>query len=338
MQPAATQANVMRPGDRIYVAGHGGLVGGALVRALKAEGHTNIITRGSRELDLRDQAAVRAFFEGERPQYVFLAAAKVGGIHANSTRPAEFLYDNMMIAANVIHAAHVTGVTKLLNLGSTCIYPRDAAQPLREDALLTGPLEDTNRAYAVAKIAAIELCDQYRAQYGSDFISAMPTNLYGPGDNFDLMGSHVLPALIRKMVDARETHSPTVSIWGSGTPLREFLHVDDLADACLFLMRHVSEPGPINVGTGQDLSIREVAEQIRAVVGYPGELAFDASKPDGTPRKITDVSRIHAMGWHHRISLEDGLRSTVEWYLAHRGQVRGEALVGAGIGTGTALA
>lgn len=317
----------MQLSDRIYVAGHGGLVGGALVRRLQADGFTDIVTRGSRELDLRDQAAVQAFFEAQRPQYVFLAAAKVGGIHANSTRPAEFLYDNLMIAANVIHAAHVTGVQKLLNLGSTCIYPRDAAQPLREDALLTGPLEDTNRAYAVAKIAAIELCDQYRAQYGSDFISAMPTNLYGPGDNFDLMGSHVLPALIRKMVDAREAGAPTVSVWGSGTPLREFLHVDDLADACLFLMRQVSEPGPINVGTGQDLSIREVAEQIRAVVGYRGELAFDASKPDGTPRKITDVSRIHAHGWHHRIALEDGLRSTVEWYLAHRGQVRGEVVL-----------
>ncbi|GGO35224.1 GDP-L-fucose synthase family protein [Deinococcus humi] len=314
--------------DRIYVAGHGGLVGSALIRRLKADGYTNILTCGSRELDLRDQGATRAFFEAERPQYVFLAAAKVGGIHANSTRPAEFLYDNLMIAANVIHAAHVTGVRKLLNLGSTCIYPRDAAQPLREDALLTGPLEETNRAYAVAKIAAIELCDQYRAQYGSDFVSAMPTNLYGPGDNFDLMGSHVLPALIRKMVDAREAGTPTVSVWGSGTPLREFLHVDDLADACLFLMQHVSEPGPINVGTGQDLSIREVAEQIRAVVGYAGELAFDASKPDGTPRKITDVSRIHAMGWHHRIALDEGLRSTVEWYLAHRGQVRGEVVVG----------
>lgn len=318
----------MRLTDRIYVAGHGGLVGGALIRRLKADGFTNIVTRGSRELDLRDQAAVQAFFEAERPQYVFLAAAKVGGIHANSTRPAEFLYDNLMIAANVIGAAHDTGVEKLLNLGSTCIYPRDAEQPLREDALLTGPLEETNRAYAVAKIAAIELCDQYRAQYGSDFISAMPTNLYGPGDNFDLMGSHVLPALIRKMVDAREEDAPAVNVWGSGTPLREFLHVDDLADACLFLMQHVSEPGPINVGTGQDLSIRAVAEQIRDVVGYEGELAFDASKPDGTPRKVTDVSRIHALGWHHRIPLDEGLRRTVEWYLAHRGQVRGEAVLG----------
>lgn len=328
MRPVTRPA--MQPGDRIYVAGHGGLVGGALMRALKAGEYSDIITRPSRELDLRDQGAVQDFFERERPQYVFLAAAKVGGIHANSTRPAEFLYDNLMIAANVIHAAHVSGVTKLLNLGSTCIYPRDAAQPLREDALLTGPLEETNRAYAVAKIAAIELCDQYRAQYGDDFISAMPTNLYGPGDNFDLMGSHVLPALIRKLVDAREENSPTVNVWGSGTPLREFLHVDDLAEACLFLMRHVSEPGPINVGTGQDLSIREVAEQISKVVGYSGELAFDASKPDGTPRKITDVSRIHALGWHHRIALEEGLSHTVAWYLAHRGQVRGEAVAVAG--------
>ncbi|WP_034388912.1 GDP-L-fucose synthase [Deinococcus sp. YIM 77859] len=315
----------MHPDARIYVAGHGGLVGSAIVRRLQAAGFTNLITRRSRDLDLRDQAAVQAFFQQERPEYVFLAAAKVGGILANSTYPAEFLYDNLMIAANVIHAAHLSGVTKLLNLGSTCIYPREAPQPLREDALLTGPLEETNRAYAIAKIAAIELCDQYRAQYGCDFISAMPTNLYGPGDNFDLLGSHVLPALIRKMVDAQEAGQPTVQVWGSGTPRREFLHVDDLADACLFLMERVSEPGPINVGTGEDLSIRELAERVRAAVGYTGELVFDPSKPDGTPRKVTDVSRIHALGWHHQIGLEEGLRHTVDWYLAHRGHVRGEA-------------
>jgi len=238
---------------RVYVAGHGGMVGSAVVRRLQRAGYTNLITRTSRELDLRDQAAVHAFFHHARPEYVVLAAARVGGILANSTYPAQFLYDNLMIASNVIHAAHLSGVTKLLNLGSSCIYPRLAPQPLREDALLTGPLEDTNRAYAVAKIAAIELCDHYRTQYGHDFISAMPTNLYGPGDNFDLSSSHVMPALIRKTVDARRQGLPQVEVWGSGTPLREFLHVDDLADACVFLLEQVSRPGPINVGTGEDL-------------------------------------------------------------------------------------
>jgi GDP-L-fucose synthase len=305
---------------RIYVAGHRGLVGGAILRRLQAAGHTHVITRSSRELDLRDQVAVRQFFAAARPEYVFLAAAKVGGILANSTYPAQFLYDNLMIAANVIHAAQEHGVTKLLNLGSSCIYPRLAPQPLREEYLLTGPLEETNRAYAVAKIAAIELCDSYRTQYGSDFISGMPTNLYGPGDNFDLQGSHVLPALLRKMVDAREAGAPTVEVWGSGTPLREFLYVDDLADACLFLMEHVSAPGPINIGTGVDLTIRELAQEIADVVGYTGDLAFDASKPDGTPRKLMDVSRLAGLGWTARTSLREGLEKTHAWYLAHREQ------------------
>ncbi|GHF35861.1 GDP-L-fucose synthase [Deinococcus metalli] len=310
----------MQPESRIYVAGHRGLVGGAILRRLHAEGYTNVITRGSRDLDLRDQAAVRAFFAAEQPEFVFLAAAKVGGILANSTYPAQFLYDNMMIAANVINAAHEHGVTKLLNLGSSCIYPRLAPQPLKEDYLLTGPLEDTNRAYAVAKIAAIELCDSYRTQYGSDFISGMPTNLYGPGDNFDLKGSHVLPALLRKMVDAKEAGAKTVEVWGSGTPLREFLYVDDLADACVFLMEQVSEPGPINIGTGTDLTIRDLAHEIADVVGFTGDLAFDASKPDGTPRKLMDVSRLAGLGWTARTTLRDGLEKTYAWYLANREQ------------------
>lgn len=310
---------------RVYVAGHNGLVGGAVLRRLQAEGFTNVITRSSRELDLRDQAAVRAFFAQERPEFVFLAAAKVGGILANSTYPAQFLYDNLMIAANVVNAAHESGVRKLLNLGSSCIYPRMAPQPLREEALLTGPLEETNRAYAVAKIAAIELCDHYRTQYGSDFISGMPTNLYGPGDNFDLKGSHVLPALMRKMVEAKEAGAATVEVWGSGTPLREFLFVEDLADACLFLMENVSEPGPINVGTGVDLTIRELAELIADVVGFTGELVFDASKPDGTPRKLMDVSRLAGLGWSARTDLRSGVQQTYDWFLQERaaGNIRG---------------
>ncbi|THF69858.1 GDP-L-fucose synthase [Deinococcus sp. Arct2-2] len=315
----------MHTDARIYVAGHRGLVGSALMRRLEAEGFGNLITRTSAELDLRDQAAVRAFFGQAQPEYVFLAAAKVGGILANSTYPAQFLYDNLMIAANVIHTAHETGVKKLLNLGSSCIYPRLAPQPLQEEALLTGPLEETNRAYAVAKIAAIELCDHYRTQYGADFISGMPTNLYGPGDNFDLKGSHVLPALMRKMVEATESGAAQVEIWGSGTPLREFLYSDDLADACLFLMKHVSAPGPINIGTGQDLSIRALAELIAGVVGFEGALVFDASKPDGTPRKLMDVSKLRDLGWQARTGLREGVERTLAWYLAQReaGLVRG---------------
>ena len=303
---------------KVYVAGHRGLVGSAIVRRLQAEGYTNLVTRTSAELDLRDQAAVQAFFAQERPELVFLAAAKVGGILANSSFPAQFIYDNTMIAMNVINAAHDHGVRKLLNLGSSCIYPRLAEQPLREGALLTGPLEETNRAYAVAKIAAIELCDAYRAQYGDDFISAMPTNLYGPGDNFDLKGSHVLPALLRKVVEAKERSAEAVEIWGSGTPLREFLFVDDLADACLFLARNVSMPGPINVGTGRDVSIRELAELIADVVGYHGSFRYDASKPDGTPRKLMDVSLLAGQGWTASTGLREGVERTLDWYLVNR--------------------
>ena len=305
---------MMQSDSKIYVAGHRGMVGSALIRRLHLGGHHNLITRTSQELDLRNQDAVRAFFRQERPEYVFLAAAKVGGILANSTYPANFLYDNLMIATNVIHTAYETKVTKLINLGSSCIYPKLSPQPLKEEYLLTGPLEETNRAYAVAKIAAIELCDNYRHQYGCDFVSAMPTNLYGPEDNFDLQSSHVLPALMRKMVEAKEQGAAQVEIWGSGRPLREFLHVDDLADACFFLMQYVSEDGPINVGTGEDISIRDLALMVKATVGFDGELLFDTSKPDGTPRKLMDVNRLAQLGWTAKISLEDGFRRTLDWY------------------------
>ena len=300
---------------KIYLAGHRGLVGGALLRELQKQGFTNVVTRASGELDLRDQSAVNAFFQDEKPVYVLLAAARVGGILANSTYPAQFIYDNLMIAANVIEAAHQTGARKLLNLGSSCIYPKLAPQPLHESALLTGPLEETNRAYAVAKIAAIELCDSYRTQYGDDFISAMPTNLYGPFDNFDLNNSHVLPAMMRKMHEAKINRSPDVVIWGSGTPLREFLHSQDLAQACLFLMENFSAPGPINVGYGEDLSIRDLAMLMRDVVGFEGELSFDASKPDGTPRKLMDVTRINELGWRAQIDLRAGVSRTYDWFL-----------------------
>jgi GDP-L-fucose synthase len=281
---------------KVYVAGHRGLVGSAVLRHLQAQGFTDLVTRTRDELDLRDSHAVDAFFAAERPQYVILAAARVGGILANATYPADFIHQNLMIAANVIDAAHRFDVIKLLNLGSSCIYPKHAPQPLREDALLTGPLESTNRAYAIAKIAAIELCDAYRAQHGRSFISGMPTNLYGPGDNFDPQTSHVLPALIRKTVEAKEAGAPSLTVWGTGTPRREFLYVDDLADACLFLLDHVDEAGPINVGTGKDVTIRELSELVCAVVGYEGALEFDTSKPDGTPRKLMDVSRLTGLG------------------------------------------
>jgi GDP-L-fucose synthase len=299
---------------KIYVAGHRGLVGSAIMRKLTALGYNNIITKRHSELDLKDQQAVARFFASERPQYVFLAAAKVGGILANATYPADFLYDNLMIAANVIQASHEHGVSKLLNLGSSCIYPKLAPQPLKESYLLTGPLEATNRAYAVAKIAAIELCDSYRKQHGADFISAMPTNLYGPYDNFDLQSSHVLPALIRKMHEAKVKRAKTVEIWGTGTPLREFLYSDDLADACVFLMQHVSQPGPINVGTGKDISIRDLALLIKEIIGFEGELVFDTSKPDGTPRKLMDVSLLTSLGWQAKTPLTEGIRQAYGWF------------------------
>jgi GDP-L-fucose synthase len=292
---------------KIFVAGHRGLVGSAICKKLQEEGYTNLVLRTSAELDLREQEAVAAFFAAEKPEYVFVAAAKVGGIIANSTYPAEFLYQNLAIQNNIIHQAYVHGVKKLLFLGSSCIYPKLCPQPIKEEYLLTGPLEPTNDAYAIAKIAGIKMCDAYRQQYGCHFISAMPTNMYGPNDNFDLQNSHVLPALIRKMHTAKVTGQPTVTIWGTGTPKREFLHSDDLAAACLHLMLHFDNPGPINIGTGEDLSIAELAQMVKEVVGFEGLLEFDTSKPDGTPRKLLDVSRIHSLGWKHQIELRDGI-------------------------------
>jgi GDP-L-fucose synthase len=307
---------------RIYVAGHRGLVGSAIVRRLKAEGFTNLLTATRQELDLRDQAAVNAWFEANRPEYVYLVAGTVGGILANSTRPAEFIYDNLMMAANVIEAARRNEVTKLLYLGSSCIYPREAPQPMTEDVLLTGALEPTNEPYAVAKIAGIKLCQAYRRQYGCNFISAMPTNLYGPGDNFDLESSHVMPALIRKFHEAKERGECEVEIWGTGSPRREFLHVDDLADACLFLMARYEDEEHINVGTGEDISIRELALLIRDIVHPDAELVFDTSKPDGTPRKLLDVSRLTELGWTASKPLREGIEATYEWFRSHQPALR----------------
>ena len=305
----------MTASSRIFVAGHRGLVGSAIRRRLEADGCATVLTATRDQLDLRDQAAVNYWFRANRPEYVFLVAGTVGGILANSTRPAEFIYDNMMIHATVVHASHLFGVKKLLYLGSSCIYPREAPQPMPEEALLTLPLEPTNEPYAVAKIAGIKLCESYRRQYGCDFISAMPTNLYGPCDNFDLTSSHVLPALMRKFHDAKVQGTTDVTIWGSGAPRREFLHVDDLADACVFLMQQYNDARHINVGTGEDLTIRELAEIVRDVVHPSGRLVFDTSKPDGPPRKLLDVTRIHALGWRHSIALADGVRETYRWFL-----------------------
>jgi GDP-L-fucose synthase len=301
----------MEKNSKIYVAGHRGMVGSALLRGLRSNGFDNLIFRKSSELDLRDQAAVNEFFRKERPDYVFLAAAKVGGILANNVYRADFLYENLMIQSNVIHAAYKTEVKKLMFLGSSCIYPKLAPQPLKEEYLLTDLLEPTNEPYAIAKIAGIKMCDAYRAQYGCNFISAMPTNLYGPNDNYDLQNSHVLPALIRKFLTAKKNNDPSVILWGTGSPLREFMHADDLAAACLFLMDTFNEEGFVNVGTGEDLAIRELAEMIKNIVGYEGDIIQDTTKPDGTPRKLMDVSKLHKMGWQHRISLEDGIRSVV---------------------------
>ncbi|MBX9694999.1 MAG: GDP-L-fucose synthase [Cyanobacteria bacterium] len=300
---------------KIFVAGGRGMVGSAIVRALRAQGFEKIVAPSRQELDLLDATAVRAFYSAERPEYVYVAAAKVGGILANDRLPAEFLYQNLVIETNLIHGAHEARVKKLLFLGSTCIYPKLAPQPLREEYLLTGALEPTNEWYAVAKIAGIKLCQAYRKQYGSNFIAGMPTNLYGPNDNFDLESSHVLPALIRKFHDAKKNNDPQVTVWGSGAPLREFLHVDDCAEACLFLMRLYDEGGHVNIGVGKDLSIAELAAIVKRVVNYDGEMVFDSTKPDGTPRKLVDTSRINSLGWQARIPLEDGIRETYRWFL-----------------------
>lgn len=298
----------METNTKIFIAGHRGMVGSAIQRKLVQEGFKNLIVRSSRELDLRNSIEVEAFFRAERPEYVFLAAAKVGGILANNTYRAEFLYENLMIQNNVIHCAWKYGVKKLLFLGSSCIYPKLAPQPLKEEYLLTGLLEATNEPYAIAKIAGIKMCDAYRAQYGCNFISAMPTNLYGPNDNYDLEKSHVLPALIRKFHEAKRQQLPEVVLWGSGTPLREFLHVDDLADACFYLMRTYNQAGLVNIGVGHDLSIKELALLIRDIVGYQGDIVHDLSKPDGTPRKLMDVAKLKAAGWQAKIGLEEGIR------------------------------
>jgi GDP-L-fucose synthase len=311
----------MSKDSKIFVAGHRGLVGSAVLRRLQDEGFSNIVTRTRQELDLRDQAAVYRFFEEERPEYVFLAAAKVGGILANSTYPADFIRDNLQIQANVIEAAYRSGVKKLLFLGSSCIYPREAPQPMKEEYLLSGPLEPTNEWYAVAKIAGIKMCQAYRRQYSFNAICAMPTNLYGPGDNFDLETSHVIPALIRKFHEAKVEGRPHVAVWGTGRPRREFLHVDDLADALLFLMEHYDSEEIINVGVGEDITIQKLAELIKEVVGYEGEIVFDPSKPDGMPRKLLDVSRLQALGWSPSISLKEGLRQTYRWYVEHEGEL-----------------
>jgi GDP-L-fucose synthase len=311
--------------EKIYVAGHRGLVGSAIVRALTNEGHTNIVVRTRAELDLEDAAAVARFFEQERPAVVYAAAAKVGGILANSTLPAEFIRSNLAIELNVVDAAYATGVRKLMMLGSSCIYPKFATQPIKESELLNGPLEPTNEPYAIAKIAGIKLCQAYNTQYGTNYISAMPTNLYGPGDNFDLKASHVLPALIRRIHEAKVAGDPSVTVWGTGKVRREFLHVDDMARACVHLMDTYDSSDIVNVGTGEDITIAEVARLICEIVGYRGELAFDHSKPDGTPRKLLDVSRLFATGWRPRVSLRDGLRSTYDWFIEHHDAARGVA-------------
>ena len=297
--------------DKIYIAGHRGMVGSSLERKLLANGYSNIITRSSKELDLRNQEAVNKFFELEMPDVVILAAAKVGGIHANNTYRAEFVYDNLMMEANIIHAAYLNKVKKLLFLGSSCIYPKLAPQPLKEEYLLSGYLEPTNQPYAIAKIAGIELCDSYRAQYGCNYISAMPTNLYGTNDNYHPENSHVLPALIRRIILANKNNEPTVTIWGTGTPRREFMHVDDLADACFFLLQNYNEGGILNIGWGEDVSIKEIAELIAAEVGYKGSLVFDTTKPDGTPRKLMDTTKINNLGWKPSITLKEGIRRTI---------------------------
>ena len=312
----------MDQSSRIYVAGHKGLVGSAIVRRLQAGGFTNLVARGHGDCDLENQGAVFKLFLEEKPEYVFLAAAKVGGILANSTYPVDFIRSNLMVQNNVIDASHFSGVKKLLFLGSSCIYPKLAPQPIKEEYLLTGDLEPTNQWYAIAKIAGIKMCQAYRAQYGLNAIALMPTNLYGPGDNFELSSSHVLPALLRKFHEAKRRGAQEVVMWGTGTPRREFLHVDDLADACVHLMQHYDAPEIVNIGTGEDLSIRELAAMVKATVGFEGDIIQDTTKPDGTPRKLLDVARLHGLGWRHRIALADGIRSTYQWYLENQAVVR----------------
>lgn len=312
------ECNMIEKDAKVYVAGHRGLVGSALLRRLEAEGFERLITRTHGELDLSRQAEVEAFFEAERPDYVFLAAARVGGILANSTYPADFIRDNLQVQTNVIHAAYRAGVKKLLFLGSSCIYPRDCPQPMKEEYLLSGPLEPTNEPYAVAKIAGITMCRAYNRQYGTGFVSVMPTNLYGPGDNFDLENSHVLAALIRKFCDAKAAGDQAVTVWGTGGPRREFLHVDDMADACLFVMNHYEEDEILNIGKGRDITIKELALLIRDVTGFEGRVEFDPSKPDGTPQKLLDVSRLASLGWKSRIPLREGIEETCRWYLSKK--------------------
>lgn len=302
--------------SRILVAGSRGLVGSAIVRKLEAEGFSNLITFSRSELDLINQAATKQFFEEKKPEYVFLAAAKVGGILANNTYPADFIYDNVMIESNIIHSAYLTGVNKLLFLGSSCIYPKFAEQPIKESSLLTGELEPTNEPYAIAKILGIKMCQSYHRQYGVNFISAMPTNLYGINDNFDLKNSHVLPALIRKFHEAKINNLTSVELWGTGSPYREFLYVDELADACYFLMQNYNEPDIVNIGTGIDITIKELADLVRAIVGFDGEIIWDTTKPDGTPRKLLDVSKLNSMGWKSSLSLKEGIERTYKWYLS----------------------
>lgn len=304
----------MNKSDKIYVAGHRGLVGSAIVRNLKAKGYENVIGRTHSELDLKDQQAVREFFEAEQPDVVVLAAAKVGGINANNTTPADFAYENLQIQCNVIKCCLDYHVKKLLFLGSTCIYPRMAPQPIPEDALLTGPLEETNEAYAIAKISGLEMCRFFKRQYGDDFISCMPTNLYGPYDNYDLSGSHVMPAMIRKFHDAKVNNLPCVELWGTGTPLREFLYVDDMADACVFLLEHYSGEQHVNIGTGKEVTIKELADTVQRVVGYQGEVVWNEDMPDGTPRKLTDVTKLHNLGWNHKVELEEGVQLAYDWF------------------------
>lgn len=313
----------MNKSGKVYVAGHRGMVGSAIVRALEKAGFNQIITRTSSELDLRNQQDVAEFFKSEKPDYVFLSAAKVGGIHANNTYRADFIYENLMIQNNVIHQSYVNGVQKLMFLGSSCIYPKMAPQPLKESYLLTGTLEYTNEPYAIAKIAGIKMCESYRLQYGCDYISVMPTNLYGPNDNYDLNNSHVLPALIRKFHEAKINNSEKVVVWGTGSPMREFLHVDDLASACLYLMDNYNEPELINIGTGEDLAIKELALLIKKIVGFEGALEFDTSKPDGTPRKLMDVSKLHSKGWKHKISLEEGITQVYQEFAAYYAEMKG---------------